>query len=102
MCLQAVVLLKKLSIALLDDLDEAVLGKHLVVILLQAKALVGASHRGHLKNGAHMLGIACHKCPPRALSRTLGVAHDGQALTPHRVALILDGEQGNGGANEAR
>jgi hypothetical protein len=35
-CLQAVVLLKKLSVALLDVLDEAVLGRHLVVILLQA------------------------------------------------------------------
>jgi hypothetical protein len=33
-CLQAVVLVKKLSIALLDVLDEAVLGRHLVVVLL--------------------------------------------------------------------
>jgi hypothetical protein len=30
------VLLKKLSIALLDVLDEAVLSRHLVVVLLQA------------------------------------------------------------------
>jgi hypothetical protein len=35
-CFQAVVLLKKLSITLLDVLDEAVLGRHLVVVLLQA------------------------------------------------------------------
>jgi hypothetical protein len=31
---QAVVLLKKLAVTLLDVLDEAVLGRHLVVILL--------------------------------------------------------------------
>jgi hypothetical protein len=35
-CLQAMVLLKKLSVALLDVLDEAVLDRHLVVVLLQA------------------------------------------------------------------
>jgi hypothetical protein len=32
----------------------------------------------------------------------LGVTHSGQALAPHRVALVLDGEQGNGGAGKAR
>jgi hypothetical protein len=31
----------------------------------------------------------------------LGDANGGQALTPHLVALILDGEQGNDGADEA-
>jgi hypothetical protein len=36
------------------------------------------------------------------VSRTLGVTHGGQALTPHRVTLILDKGQGNGGANKAR
>jgi hypothetical protein len=35
-CLKAVVLLKEISVALLDVLDEAVLGRHLVVVLLQA------------------------------------------------------------------
>jgi hypothetical protein len=34
MCLHAVVLLKKLSVTLLDVLDEAVLDRHLVVLLL--------------------------------------------------------------------
>jgi hypothetical protein len=34
--LQAVVLVEKLTIALLDVLDEAVLGRHMVVVLLQA------------------------------------------------------------------
>jgi hypothetical protein len=33
---QAVVLLKKLAVTLLDVLDEAVLGRHLVVVFLQA------------------------------------------------------------------
>jgi hypothetical protein len=35
-CFQVVVLLKKLTVTLLDVLDEAVLSRHLVVILLQA------------------------------------------------------------------
>jgi hypothetical protein len=64
--------------------------------------LVGASRRDLLKHGAHVLGVACLKLPPRVVSRTLGVAHDSQALTPRRVALILDGEQGNGSGDEAR
>jgi hypothetical protein len=33
-CFQAVVLLKKLVVTLLDVLDEAVLGRHLVIVLL--------------------------------------------------------------------
>jgi zinc transporter ZupT len=49
-----------------------------------------------------MLGVACHKCPTRVVSRTLGVANGSQALTPHRVALVPNGEQGNGGAVEAQ
>jgi hypothetical protein len=36
------------------------------------------------------------------VSRTLGVTNGSQALTPCCVALVLDGEQGNGGAYEAR
>jgi hypothetical protein len=34
-CFQAVVLLKKFAITLLDVLDEAVLSRHLEVVLLQ-------------------------------------------------------------------
>jgi hypothetical protein len=34
--------------------------------------------------------------------RALGVTYSGQALTPRRVTLVLNGEQGNGGADEAR
>jgi hypothetical protein len=101
-CLKAVVLLKELSVALLNVFDETVLGRHLVVILLPTKALVGASHRDLLKHGAHVLGVACHERPPQMVSRTLGVTNDGQALTPCYVALILNGEQGNSGADEAR
>jgi hypothetical protein len=33
---QGVVLLKKLAVTLLDVLDEAILGRHMVVVLLQA------------------------------------------------------------------
>jgi hypothetical protein len=36
------------------------------------------------------------------VTRTLRVIHDSQALITRRVALVLDGEQGNGGADEAR
>jgi hypothetical protein len=47
-----------------------------------------------------MLGIACHECPTRVVGRNLRVANGSHALTPHRVALILNGEQGDGGAVE--
>jgi hypothetical protein len=49
-----------------------------------------------------VLGIACRERSPRMVTRTLRVIHDSQALTTRRVALVLDGEQGNGGADEAR
>jgi hypothetical protein len=42
-CLKTGVLLKKLSVTLLNVLDGMVLGLHLVGVLLQAEALVGAS-----------------------------------------------------------
>jgi hypothetical protein len=64
--------------------------------------LVGNNHRDLLEHGAHVLGIACRERPPRVVCRTLGVARSGQALTPCRVALNLDGEQGNGGTGKAR
>jgi hypothetical protein len=35
-CFKVVVLLKKLAVALLDVLDEVVLDRHLMVVLLQA------------------------------------------------------------------
>jgi hypothetical protein len=49
-----------------------------------------------------MLGIACHECPTCVVNRTLGVANGGHALTPHHVALILNGKQDDGGAIEAQ
>jgi hypothetical protein len=64
--------------------------------------LVGTSRCNLLEHRAHVLGIAYRKRPPHVVGQTLKVAHSGQALTPRRVALILDGEQGNGGASEVR
>jgi hypothetical protein len=32
----------------------------------------------------------------------LGVTHSGQTLTPRLVALVLNEEQGNGGADKTR
>jgi hypothetical protein len=75
--LKAGVLLKKLSVTLLNVLDEAVLGLHLVDILLQVEALVDASRRDLLKLGAHVLGAACHERPPRMVGRKLGVTNSG-------------------------
>jgi hypothetical protein len=36
------------------------------------------------------------------VGQKLGVADGGHTLTPHRVALILNEEQGNGGVAENR
>jgi hypothetical protein len=49
-----------------------------------------------------VLGVAFSERSPYVVRRILGVTHSGQALAPHRVALILDGEQGNGSAGKAR
>jgi hypothetical protein len=56
--LKAGVLLKELSVALLNVLDGTVLGLHLASILLQAEAQVSTHHGGLLKQGAHVLGVA--------------------------------------------
>jgi hypothetical protein len=53
-----------------------------------------------LQQGAHVLGVVCGKRPTRMVGQKLGVADGGHALTPHRVALIPNGEQGNGGVTE--
>jgi hypothetical protein len=57
-CLQAGILLQKLLVALLDVLDDAVLGLHLTGALLQMEAQVDARRCDLLKQGAHVLGIA--------------------------------------------
>jgi hypothetical protein len=99
-CLQAGVLLQKLSVALLDVLDDAVLGLHLIDALLQTKVLVSAHRCDLLKQGAHVLGVVCGKRPTSMVGQKLEVVDGGHALTPHCVALIPNGEQGNGGVTE--
>jgi hypothetical protein len=98
--LQAGVLLQKLLVALLDVLDDSVLGLHLIGALLQTEAQVRTRCRGLLKQGAHMLGVACGKRPTRMVGRRLGIADGGHALTPHRIAPVPNGEQGNGSVIE--
>jgi hypothetical protein len=75
-------LLKELSVALLDVLDEMVLGLHVVGILLQAEVLVSASRSGLLKQGARVLGVACRERPTRVVGRKLGVTNGSYVLTP--------------------
>jgi hypothetical protein len=99
-CLQAGVLLQKLSVALQDVLDDMVLGLHLTGTLLQTEAQVSACRCDLLKQGAHVLGLACGKRPTCVVGQKLWVADGGHALTPHRVALVPNGEQGNGGVTE--
>jgi hypothetical protein len=88
------ILLKMLSVTLLNILDGAVLGLHLVGILLQVETLVGASRRDLLKHGAHVLGVACRECPTRMVDRKLGVANSGYALTQHRDAMAVPSRTG--------
>jgi hypothetical protein len=99
-CLQAGVLLQELSVALLDVLDDTVLGLHLIDALLQMEAQVSSRRCDHLKQGADVLGVACSKRPTRMVGQKLRVADGGHALTPHHVALIPNGEQGNAGVTE--
>jgi hypothetical protein len=47
-----------------------------------------------------VLGVACRERPTRVVGRKLGVTNGGHALTPHCVALFLNGEQGDGGVAE--
>jgi hypothetical protein len=98
--LEAGVLLQKLSVALLDILYNAVLGLYLIGALLQPKAQVSTRRCDLLKQGAHVLGVACGKRPTRMVGQKLGVADGGHTLTPHRVALIPNVEQGKGGVAE--
>jgi hypothetical protein len=70
--LQTVGLLKELSVAHLDVLDEAIPSLHLVGVLLQAEALVNASRGGLLKQGAYVLDVACHERPTRVVGRHSG------------------------------
>jgi hypothetical protein len=66
------------------------------------EAQVSARCRDLLKQGAHVLSVACGKRPTRMVGQKLGVTDDGHALTPHHVALIPNREQGNGGVTKNR
>jgi hypothetical protein len=92
-CLQAGVLLQMLSIALLDVLDDMVLGLHLTSTILQTEAQVSARRCDLLKQGAHVLSIACSKRPTCMVGRKLGVTDGSHMLTPHCVAPVLNGSK---------
>jgi hypothetical protein len=98
--LKAGILLMKLSVALLNVLDGTVLGLHLAGILLQVETQVSARRCDLLKQEAHMLGVACRERPTRMVGQKLGVANGGHVLTPHRVTLVSNREQGNGSVAE--
>jgi hypothetical protein len=70
--LKAGVLLMELSVGLLDVLDGAVLGIHLIGALLWVEAQVSAHHCDVLKQGAHMLGVACCERPTHMVGQKLG------------------------------
>jgi hypothetical protein len=99
-CLKAGIFLKKLSVTLLNVLGGMVLCLHLVSILLHAEALVDARRRDLLKHGSHVLGVVCRERPSRVVGRKLGVANGDHVLISHRIALVLNGEHGDGGAIE--
>jgi hypothetical protein len=99
-CLKAGVLLKELPVALLNVLDYAVLGLDLACLLLQDEAQVSTRHCDLLKQGAHVLGVACREHTTHMVGWKLRVANGSHVLTPHHVALVLNGEQGNGGVTE--
>jgi hypothetical protein len=73
--LKAGILLKKLSIALLNAFYGAVLSLHLAGVFLQAEAQVSAHHHDLLKQGGHMLGVACRERPTRVVGWKLGVTN---------------------------
>jgi hypothetical protein len=72
-CLKANVLLKELSVALLNVLDGTVFGLYLASALLQAEAQVSARRCDLMKQGAHVLGVACSKRPTHMVVRNSGL-----------------------------
>jgi hypothetical protein len=62
---------------------------------------VSARHRD-LKQESHVLGVVCHELPTRVVCQKLGVTNSGHALTSNRIALVLKGEQGDGGITRDR
>jgi hypothetical protein len=61
---------------------------------------VSARRHDLLKYGGNVLGVACRERPTRIVGRKLRVTNGGHALTLHCVALILNGEQGDGSVTE--
>jgi hypothetical protein len=47
-----------------------------------------------------MLGVACRERPTCVVSQKVGVANSSHTLSPYHVALIPNGEKGNGGTVE--
>jgi hypothetical protein len=94
------ILLKELSIALLNVLDDAVLGLHLAGLLLKVEAQVSVRCCDLLEQGAHVLAVACCERPIHMVGQKLGDSNGSHTLTPHRVALVPNGELGDGGVTE--
>jgi hypothetical protein len=61
---------------------------------------VSARRSGLLKQGAHVLGVACCKHPTLTVGWKLGITNGGHALTSHRIALVPNREQGDDGVAE--
>jgi hypothetical protein len=53
-----------------------------------------------LKQGAHVLGVACRERPTCVVCWKLEVTNGGHALTPHHIALVPNEEQGDGGVTQ--
>jgi hypothetical protein len=47
-----------------------------------------------------VLGVACRERPTRMVGQKLGVTNGGHAVTPHRITLVPNGEQGDSGVAE--
>jgi hypothetical protein len=55
-----------------------------------------------LKEGAHVLGVACHERPTSMVGWNLGVTDGSHTLTPHRIVLVPNGKQCDGSVTEDR
>jgi hypothetical protein len=49
-----------------------------------------------------VLGVACREHPTRMVGRKLGAVNGSHALTPHCIALVPNGEQGDSDVTEDR
>jgi hypothetical protein len=97
--LQVGVLLQKLSVALLDVLDDAVLALHLIGALLQTEAQVGTRRCDLLKQGAHVLGVDESHGAPTEIPSPIGSALRTQATTILHAKYHVVGAEGGRGHN---